>query len=135
VTDAEKSIVPAVDVDIDEARMRRERLTRAREALQRHGLAAALLLDPINVRYAAVPGPFAVFNLHMSFRWALIPVESDPVLWEYPEAMHVTARRWTGDLRPAIGWTFFGSGLNSTGDAARFAAEIVDELDERGARC
>jgi hypothetical protein len=71
VSHAEKSIVPAVDVDIDEARMRRERLARARAALRRHGLAAALLFDPINVRYAAAPGPFAVFNLHMSFRWAL----------------------------------------------------------------
>jgi Xaa-Pro dipeptidase len=132
VTPAEKSIVPTFH--IDDARMHRERLTRARAALRRHGLAAALLFDPINVRYAAAPGPFAVFNLHMSFRWALIPVESEPVLWEYPEAMHITARRWPGDLRPAIGWTFFGSGLNTTDDAARFAAEIVDVLDERGLR-
>jgi Xaa-Pro aminopeptidase len=124
----------ATAVHIDDARMHRERLARAREALRRHGLPAALLFDPINVRYAAAPGPFAVFNLHVSFRWALIPVESEPVLWEYPEAMQITARRWSGDLRPAIGWTFFGSGLNTTDDAARFAAEIVDVLDERGLR-
>jgi Xaa-Pro aminopeptidase len=64
---------------IDEARMQRERMARAREALRRHGLAAALLFDPVNVRYVAVPGPFAVFNLHVAFRWALVPVESEPV--------------------------------------------------------
>jgi Xaa-Pro dipeptidase len=117
---------------IDEARMQRERIARAREALRRHGLAAALLFDPVNVRYVAVPGPFAVFNLHVTFRWALVPVESEPVLWEYPEALHVTAGRcWSGDVRRAIGWTFFGSGLNTTRDARLFATEIADVLNER----
>ena len=122
----------ATAVHIDEARMHRERLARARAALRRHGLAAALLFDPINVRYVGVPGAFAVFNLHVTFRWALVPVESEPVLWEYPEVLHVTAGRWSGDVRPAIAWTFFGSGLNTTTDARRFATEIAAVLNERG---
>jgi hypothetical protein len=111
----------ATAIHIDEARMHRERIARARAALRRHGLAPALLFDPINVRYVAVPGAFAVFNLHVTFRWALVPVESEPVLWEYPGALHVTAGRWSGDVRPAITWTFFGSGLNTTSDARVFA--------------
>jgi Xaa-Pro dipeptidase len=119
-------------VHIDEARMHRERIARAREALRRHGLAAALLFDPINVRYVAVPGAFAVFNLRVAFRWALVPVESELVLWEYPEALHVTAGRWSGDVRPAIAWTFFGSGLNTARDARLFATEIAAVLNERG---
>jgi hypothetical protein len=60
-------------VHIDEARMHRERPARARAALRRHGLAAALLFDPISVCYLAVPGAFAVFNLHVTFRWTLVP--------------------------------------------------------------
>jgi Xaa-Pro dipeptidase len=36
------------------------------------------------------------------------------------------------DLRPAIAWTFFGSGLNTKRDARLFATEIADVLNERG---
>ncbi len=119
-------------VEVDPVRMRRDRLARTRLMLRRHQLAAVLLCDPLNVRYATVEGPFTVFNLHNTFRWALVPADSPPVLWEYPRAMHVTTARWDGDLRPARGWTFFGSGSNDATSAAGFAAEVAAELAERG---
>ena len=37
----------------DRTRMHRERLDRARQGLRKHGLAVALLFDPMNVRYVA----------------------------------------------------------------------------------
>nr|WP_186526399.1 Xaa-Pro peptidase family protein [Leekyejoonella antrihumi] len=112
--------------------MRNERLQRTRDSLRSHGLAAALLCDPLNVRYAALPAVCDVFSMHVTSRWLLVPVESDPVLWEYADAMHVTEHEWAGDLHPARGWTFFGSGSRSAADATRFAAEITAELRERG---
>ncbi len=117
--------------EVDLARMRRDRLARTRSSLRAHQLPAALLFDPLNVRYAVVEGPFPVFNMHASFRWALVPVESEPVLWEYPAAMHITAATWSGDLRSATGWTFFGSGSNSGGDARAFATEVARVLRQR----
>lgn len=118
--------------EVDPARMRRDRLARTQQVLRLHQLPAVLLCDPLNVRYATVEGPFTVFNLHSTFRWALVPAESPPVLWEYPHALHVTADRWGGDLRPAAGWTFFGSGSLSASAAEAFAAEVRAELAARG---
>lgn len=121
----------AIGEQVDVGAMRRDRLARTRRSLREHQIAAALLFDPLNVRYAVVEGPFPVFNLHSSFRWALVPVESEPVLWEYPESMHVTSATWPGDLRRATGWTFFGSGSNSGADARAFVAEVAQVLGER----
>lgn len=85
--------------EVDPVRMQRDRLARTRQQMRQHQLAAVLLFDPLNVRHATVEGPFTVFNLHSTFRWALVPAGSAPVLWEYPQARHVTAARWDGDLR------------------------------------
>ena len=97
---------------------RRDRLPRAREQLREHDLPAALLCDPLNVRYAVVAGPFAIFNMHNTFRWALVPVESTsccgstPGRWRRPRpAGPATCAR--------PGWTFFGSGSPRRAAAAR----------------
>ena len=119
-------------VQVDETRLHRDRLARTRLKLREHQLAAALLFDPLNVRYAVTSGPFPVFNMHLTFRWALVPVESEVVLWEYPQSLSATAVRWAGDLRPARGWNHFGSGSRSAADAGVFAVEIAEVLRARG---
>jgi Xaa-Pro dipeptidase len=115
-----------------EPRMRAERLARAQTGLRSQRLAAALLFDPNNVRYATSIGVAVVENLHVPSRWALIPAEGAPILWEYEDAIHLAHERFDGEIRPAGGWTFFGSGSNSARDARAFAAEIADVLRERG---
>jgi Xaa-Pro dipeptidase len=123
---------PAPKTSIDYEAVSAYRLERARASLRQHGFAAALLFDPLNVRYTTSVGIALVWNLHVSFRWALVPVESPPVLWDYSEAMHVAQERFSGDLRPAPAWTFFGSGSNSARDAKAFATAIKAELAARG---
>lgn len=119
---------------VDKARLHRDRLARTQRTLREHQVPAALLCDPLNVRYAVTVGPFPVFNMHNTFRWALVFADSDPVLWEYPQSLTVTGRSWSGDLRPARSWTFFGSGPNTQRDTRAFAAEIASELTARGLR-
>jgi Xaa-Pro aminopeptidase len=117
----------------DRARMHRERLERAREALRKHGLAVALLFDPMNVRYVAFPGLSPVCNLHLSMRWVLAPVESKPVIWEYDSSVvNGAPRYWEGDVRAAPDWQFFGAGPNTAQESRAFASEIADVLRERG---
>lgn len=123
--------VTSQDFVVDNERMRRYRLERAREQLRRQGIAAALLFDPDNVRYTTTIGVATVWNLHAADRWALVPVDSDPVLWEYPPALHVTAGR-IADIRRAPGFRPFGSGSLAAEHARAFAAEIVAELRARG---
>jgi Xaa-Pro aminopeptidase len=118
----------------DLRRMRVDRLARAQRALRSAGIAAALLFDPNNVRYTTSIGVAVVENLHVPSRWALVPADGLPILWEYEDALHLGVARFGGDIRPARGWTFFGSGSNAERDAASFAAEIGGALTERGLR-
>jgi Xaa-Pro aminopeptidase len=98
------------------------------------GLAAALLFDPANVRYATCDGPSLVFNLHCSYRWALVFAEHQPILWDGTEEMHMSRSTWDGDIREATGFSFFGSGPNSRRNAGTAMGEIVSELDAKGLR-
>jgi Xaa-Pro dipeptidase len=108
------------------------RLGRAQEAMRAAGLGAALLFDPANVRYVTCDGQFLVANLHVSYRWALVFADHPPILWEAGEAIHVARQRWDGEIRPAEGFTFFGSGPRTAADAAKVIGEVRDVLAERG---
>lgn len=119
-------------LDIDERRMHDDRLARAREKLREAGLAAALLLDPLNVRYTTAAGFAFVSSLHYTWRWALVPVESPPILWDYEDTIPIARERWPeGDIRPGDDWHFFLSGPNDQEATQTFAAEIADVLKER----
>jgi Xaa-Pro dipeptidase len=119
-------------LQIDETRLHQDRINRARSTMRRHGLAAILVFDPMNVRYLSVPGMGAVWSMHTSSRWVLLPAESRPVLWEYEHSIPNVPAFWAGETRPARTFTFFGSGWDADDDASRFAREIAEVLRERG---
>lgn len=123
-----RAILTALDVH----QLNAERLASAQCAMRRQGLAAALLFDPPNVRYVTCDGQFLVANLHCSYRMALVFADDPPILWEAAEAIHVIRERWHGEIRPLNGFTFFGSGPNSAGDAIATLTEVRDELAARG---
>lgn len=121
------------DLDIDQERMQQDRLERTRAQLQESGLAAALLFDPLNVRYTTAAGFAFVSSLHYTWRWALVPVESAPILWDYEDTIPIVRERWPeGDIRPGDDYHFFLQGTNDTHAAREFAREIRDVLGERG---
>ena len=75
-----------------------------------------------------------VFNLHNTFRWALVPGRVRRRCSGSTRSRCTRPRpAGTGDLRPATGWTFFGSGSRDATAAAGFAAEVVAELRRRAA--
>jgi Xaa-Pro dipeptidase len=120
-------------LEIDQDRMQRERLARARQQLRKDGLAAALLFDPLNVRYTTAAGFAMVSSLHYTWRWALVPVESEPILWDYEDTIPIVRERWPGgDIRPGDDYHFFLQGTNDRDAARSFAQEIRDVLIERG---
>ncbi|WP_162564409.1 MULTISPECIES: Xaa-Pro peptidase family protein [Microbacterium] len=127
-TGRERHLATAVDLDALNA----ERLERAKAGLRTAGIAAALLFDPANVRYATCDGQSIVFNLHDPFRWALVFAEDEPILWESYDEMRITRSRWTGDMREAHGFGYFGSGPDSTEDARIAMDEVYAELSSRG---
>ena len=108
-------------------------LARTRRFLQRHELAAALLVDPVNVRYLTGTSVMPVWTLHSIDRYLLVPAVGEPVLWEYAGAPPDLASPYPDlQIRPATSWSVFGSGEHGPHRAARFAAEVSDVLREWG---
>ena len=137
---------------VDLGRLHRERVARAQQSLQDRGIAAALLFNPLNVRYVSYPGLAIVATFHMTFRWALLPAEGKVVLWDsFPsgadphlftagngadpkgrEVMIGVPQYFTGTVRLAHGFSYFPCGSAAAASVRSFTAEIVDALKERG---
>jgi Xaa-Pro dipeptidase len=76
-------------------------LARTRAALRRHDIAAALLVDLVNIRDATGTSVMPVWTLHSIDRYLLVPAEGEPVLWEYPSApAEVTSAGGSSATRP-----------------------------------
>lgn len=108
-------------------------LARTRAALRRHDIAAALLIDPVNIRYATGTAIMPVWTLHSIDRYLLVPAEGEPVLWEFASTpAELTSPSGPLETRTAISWSVFGSGEHSADRAARFA--VARRRSAAGAR-
>ena len=129
---AERRTWPEVDAALASGAVEHA-LARTRAALRRHDIAAALLVDPVNVRYASGTSTMPVWTLHSIDRYLLVPAEGEPVLWEYagapPELVSPYPRLET---RTATSWAVFGSGERAGSRAAVFAADVAAVLRDRG---
>src|SRR5262249_45760949 len=117
----------------DMRRMRAYRLGRFREQLKARDYAAALLYDPINIRYATVSRTMVVWTLHNAARYCFVPTEGSITLFDFHNCEHLSAGLETiAEVRPACGWYFFSGGPRSAEKCARWAAEIADLVKTRG---
>jgi Xaa-Pro dipeptidase len=97
--------------------------------MRAHGTAVCLFFAPANIRYATGTDVMGVWSATTFERHCLVPAEGDPVLFEYPGSMHVSARV-VRDVRPAREWQFK---LPDAGAPARaWAGEIMDAAAELG---
>ena len=117
----------------DPARLRRGRLERLRAELVRQDLAACVLLDPVNIRYATGARNMEVFHRRNPSRYLFVPAEGPVVLFEYPGCHHLAVGLETIDeIRPAITVSFAASGPRVYDAARRWAAEIGDLARRHG---
>src|SRR5205085_8178475 len=70
---------------IDFARLRRDRLDRAKASLERSELGAVLLFDPNNIRYVTSTH-IGEWARDKNARFALLPRGADPILWDFGSA-------------------------------------------------
>ena len=68
----------------DPARMRGERLAKVRAMLRDRDLAAVVLFDPYNQRYATGSRNMFGYFLRNSTRYIYVPVAGPVILFEYP---------------------------------------------------
>jgi Xaa-Pro dipeptidase len=119
--------------EVDEKRLRLGRLERVREELRRRDLAACVLLDPVNIRYATGARNMQVFHLRNPARYLFVAADGPAVLFEFPGCHHLAAGLETIDeIRPATTVSFVASGPHLDDRARAWAAEIGDLVREHG---
>jgi Xaa-Pro aminopeptidase len=95
--------------------------------------AAAVLFDPINIRYATGTSNMQVWTLHNAARYAFVPAQGPVILFETHGCGHLAANTETVDeVRSAIPWYFFGAGPRSAENAKLWAKEIADLVTQHG---
>jgi Xaa-Pro aminopeptidase len=133
---ASRGATMAVDWEqrIDFAKLRQDRLERARAALRASDLGALLLFDPNNIRYVTSTH-IGEWARDKNARFALLPREGEPVLWDFGSATrhHQMYAPWLPEKSFRAGVSpMRGAMPDETGIPDALAASIKRELDERG---
>lgn len=119
--------------EINQPRMRRERLGKLRAELVKRDYAAALLSDPINIRYASGARNMAVWTLHAPGRYLFVPVEGPIILFEFAATKHVSGALETIDeIRTSTPWFHFLAGPRMAEKTALWAQEIAALMHQFG---
>jgi len=115
---------------IDLPALRAYRYGRVQQLLRENDCAAALLINPINIRYATDSRNMTVWLLHNLGRYCIVPATGSAVLFEYANAncLGAGAARTPviAELRPATIHSFFDVAEHAEAVSRRWAAEIRD---------
>ena len=126
----------------DRSAMRRYRLERVREQLRGAGCDAALLYDPLNVRYATDTTNMSLWTMHNAVRYAFVATEGPVVVFEFSDGEFLDAHSETVDeIRSGLSYIYFKAGPRS-GEIAGLVDEhsaggrrlAVDQLELLGVR-
>ena len=118
-------ITSIADHGVDLERLRLGRLERLQRAMRDHDVAALLLANEPNVRYATGASAMPVYAMSTFARCALVPQQGTPILFEHGNSMHRSALR-APDVRPMHAWEFY--------DDPRAAGRDLGRRDARRAR-
>jgi Xaa-Pro aminopeptidase len=119
---------------MDFPRLRRERLDRAKAALEASDLGAVLLFDPNNIRYVTSTH-IGEWARDKNARFALLPRGADPILWDFGSAArhHRLYAPWLPEENFRAGVApMRGAMPVETGIPDSLAGKIELELHERG---
>jgi Xaa-Pro aminopeptidase len=118
---------------IDMKRLRAYRLGRVREQLVRLDYAAAVLFDPINIRYASGTSNMQIWTQHSPDRYLFVPAEGPVVLFDgYVLGTSIEIPETVQDVRPATTWFFEAKGPRVQDSAVLWADEIADLVRRHG---
>jgi len=116
-----KSPIPAATLEAARA----YRLARLRRQLLLHDCGAALLYDPVNIRYALDAPNMQVWTLHNAYRYALVFADGPAVLFEFKGAEHLShGLAGVTEVRPSTSWIYMGAGENMDRRVTAWAGEI-----------
>lgn len=126
------------ELEVDETALALGRLAKVREQMRRFDLAAVLLNDPVNIRYACGARNMQVFSARNGFARYLIVTQERAILFEMAGSEHLAKTLPTLDeIRPAINASFVATahGLNEAEQTwSREVGALLRQLTEAGAR-
>ena len=85
----------------DRSAIRRYRLERVRSQLRAAGCDAALLYDPLNIRYATDTTNMSIWTMHNAVRYAFVATDGPVVLFEFSKGEFLdTHSEVVDEIRP-----------------------------------
>tara|TARA_R110002124_G_scaffold127319_1_gene287240 strand:+ start:4049 stop:5299 length:1251 start_codon:yes stop_codon:yes gene_type:complete len=124
-------ISPLGDAVVNHAR--RYRLSRLRAQMALHDVAALLLYDPVNIRYAFDCSNMQVWTAHNPMRYALILAGGPAIMFEFAHCEHLNdGLPGIDELRTAITYMFMARGDKARGFVDDWADEIADLVRGNG---
>lgn len=113
--------------------MRRYRLARVRQQLEAANCDAALLYDPINVRYSTDTTNMSLWTMHNAVRYAFVATQGPVIVFEFSDGEFLSAHSEVVDeIRPATSLHPFYTGNRLDEVCRRWSNEVVSLLDEYG---
>ena len=107
--------------------IRAYRLQRIRQQLARCDLSAAILCDPLNVRYATDTTNMQVWSAHNAVRYTFVALEGPVVAFDFHNCEHLGAHNALIDeTRHGVPWFYFEAGPHSAERAQKWADELAD---------
>ena len=117
----------------DRTAIRRYRIERVRSQLRVAGCDAALLYDPLNVRYATDTTNMSIWTMHNAVRYAFVATDGPVVLFEFSKGEFLdTHSEVVDEIRPGLSYIYFYAGTRAPEVADRWASEIAGLLAEHG---
>lgn len=114
-----------VEAQLDMKRLRAYRQGRVRQELKRRGIAACLLFDPINIRYATGRRDAPLFMMHVSSGYLFLPVEGPVVLFGHSSEPDIGLET-IDEIRPQIELSHFLAGERTELNIQRWSHEVAD---------
>ncbi len=114
-----------VEAQLDMKKLRAYRLSRVRQELKRRGIAACLLFDPINIRYATGRRDAPLFMMHVSSGYLFLPVEGPVVLFGHSAEPDIGLET-IDEIRPQVELSHFLAGERTEVNIQRWSHEIAD---------
>ena len=117
---------------VDESRMRLDRLARLQGELQKRDIGGMLLYDPINIRYATDCRNMQIWTMHNSARYCLVPAEGKAILFDFVNCKHLSDGMETlEESRPGTLWYHHTAGSKRGSLIESWANELADVISER----
>ena len=115
--------------EIDFSALRAGRLARLQQMMHRHQIPICLFYNPGNIRYATGTEVMGVWTATTLARYALVPADGAPIMFEYMNSIHVS-EKFVDDVRPAPNWQY--KATEGLAAANRWAEEIKSAMNALG---